>query len=80
MTNDLQGRKSVLPQEVQELISGVNIFTTTVEPEKSADPMVCDKSIKLSKSELAFLRKGPKFMMRQVVNEGDFCTEIGIRL
>ena len=26
---------------------------------------------------LAFLRKGPKFMMRQTVSEGDFCTKIG---
>ena len=39
--------------------------------------MICDKSIKLTKSELAFLRKGPRFMMRQPANESDFCTEIG---
>ena len=38
--------------------------------------MICDKSIKLSKCELAFLRKGPKFMLRQAMTENDFCTEI----
>jgi len=77
VTNDLLDKKTVLPQDVQDLIGGVNIFTTTIEPERSADPMVFDKTIKLSKSELAFLRKGPKFMMRQTVSEGNFCTEIG---
>ena len=55
VTNDLLDKKTVLPQDVQDLIGGVNIFTTTIEPERSADPMVCDKTIKLSKSELACL-------------------------
>ena len=66
-----------LPPEVCRIIEGVNIFNKDLEPERSADPMICDKSIKLSKCELAFLRKGPRFMMREATNEGDFCTEIG---
>ena len=39
--------------------------------------MICDRSIRLTKSELAFLRRGPGFMMRQTVNEKEFCTELG---
>ena len=65
-----------LPSEVKEIASGVNIFQNDLLPERSADPMICDKSIKLSKSELAFLRKGPRFMARQAITENDFCTEL----
>ena len=53
-----------LPPDISKIIEGVNIFNGEIEPEKSADPMICDRSIKLTKSELAFLRRGPGFMMR----------------
>ena len=66
-----------LPPEVNEIIKGVNIFQSDLEPEKSADPMICDKNIKLTKCELAFLRRGPRFMLRQNTNDKDFCTELG---
>ena len=65
-----------LPQEIRNIVDGVNIFSADLEPERCADPMICDRSIKLSKSELAFLRKGPRFMMRQSTNENEFCTEL----
>ena len=67
----------LLSPDICKIIDGVNIFNKDLEPEKSADPMICDKTIKLSKCELAFLRKGPRFMMREAINENDFCTEIG---
>ena len=55
---------STLPAEVETMVNGVNIFVEEVEPERSVDPMIHDKAIKLSKSELAFLRKGSRFMFR----------------
>ena len=66
-----------LPSEIEQIVNGVNIFMGALVPERSADPMICDKTIKLSKCELAFLRKGPRFMMRQTINEKEFSTELG---
>ena len=65
-----------IPEEVLNIVSGVNIFKSELTPEPSADPMVCDPSIKLSKCEMAFLRRGPRFMMRQDLNLNSFKTEI----
>ena len=66
-----------LPPEVKELISGVNVFKEKLVPEEVVDPMVCDSRIELNENELAFLKRGPSFMMRQPVSEIDFKTDIG---
>ena len=34
-----------LPLDVQQMVEGVNIFKEDLEPQKSADPMICDKTI-----------------------------------
>ena len=65
-----------IPEEVREWISGVNIFNNELTPEPSIGPMICDPSIKISKNELAFLRRGPRFMVRQELNLYDFKTEV----
>ena len=38
--------------------------------------MICSPNISLSKDELSFLRKGPRFMLRQEVEEKDFRVEL----
>ena len=65
-----------LPEDVWELVGGVNIFNGPLLPEERADPMICDRNIKLSKSEIAFLRLGPRFMLRQTLDELDFKTDL----
>ena len=67
---------SQLPCEVWDVVRDVNVFNTEVSPEPPAYPMICDKSIKLSKCELAFLKKGPKFMVRQELNETEFLVDL----
>ena len=64
-----------IPKDVLEIVSGVNIFTEDLVAEPSADPMICDPNIRLSKNELAFLRRGPRFMVRQELNINDYKTE-----
>ena len=58
------------------MAAGVNVFVGDLVPEPSADPMVCDPNIKLSHSEMAFLRRGPRFMVRQELSLNDFKTEL----
>ena len=54
-----------IPEKAWELLKGVNLFQNdTLVPEQSAEPMVCAPDILLSKAELAFLKKGPRFMLR----------------
>ena len=65
-----------IPSDVLEIVSGVNVFKDELVAEPSADPMICDPSIVLSKNEMAFLRRGPKFMVRQELNINDYKTEI----
>ena len=67
-----------IPYKVWEVVKDVNIFKDgeNTAPEQPADPMVCNKEIKLSKCERAFLRKGPKFMLRQELNENEFAVEL----
>ena len=65
-----------IPKEVWEVLEGVELFNEDIEPEPPADPMVCDSSIKLSDEELKFLRRGPRFMLRQKVNLTDFQIEL----
>ena len=53
-----------IPENVWRVLKNINVFNKAVQPELPADPMICSKDIKISKCELAFLRKGPKFMLR----------------
>ena len=64
------------PQDVRELLMGVNVFNDIVEPEPSRGPMVCHKDIVLSRAEMAFLNKGPRFMWRPEIDSIDVNTEI----
>ena len=65
-----------VPREVWAVASGVNIFHTNITPQECADPMICSKNIKLSKDEMNFLRKGPRFMLRTTGRESDFVVEL----
>ena len=66
-----------IPWEAWELLQGVNLFNgSQLSPEPKADPMICSPDISLSKDELAFLKRGPRFMMRQEMNEKEFRAEL----
>ena len=65
-----------IPPPTWEVLKDVNIFKEDLEPQPSADPMVCDSRILLDKNEMAFLRKGPKFMVRQKTRLNDFKTDL----
>ena len=66
-----------IPRDAWDILSGVNIFQErSVTPEQSADPMICSPNISLSKEELSFLRKGPRFMLRQETDIKDFKVEL----
>ena len=55
----------------------MNLFKDKkITPERSADPMICSPEITLSQDELSFLRKGPRFMLRQEINDKDFKVEL----
>ena len=60
-----------IPPATWEILQGVNIFNEDLVLAQSADPMICDSIIELDKNELAYLRKGPRFMARQqtILNE-----------
>ena len=45
--NNVLKTASSLPEDVLDIVKDVNIFSTEMVKEKSADPMVCDKNIKL---------------------------------
>ena len=66
----------MIPEDIWGIVKDVDVFNRIVVPECPADPMICDSMIKLSRSEMAFLRKGPKFMLRGELNEQDFKVEI----
>ena len=73
MNNEIIMRSlSDIPNETWEIAQGVNIFNEELIQEECADPMICSEDIKISQDELDFLRKGPKFMLRQNVKEEDF--------
>ena len=65
-----------IPSDVWNIAKNINIFHTEVYPQECADPMICSRDIKLSTDELNFLRKGPKFMLRQDGNENDFVVNL----
>ena len=68
---------SDIPANVWELVKGVNLFQDKdLRPEKCAEPMICAPDIVLSESEVAFLRKGPRFMLRPETDENDFKLEV----
>ena len=47
-----------------------------IPPEPPALPMVADKNITLSKSELKILSKSPKFALRNVISQEAYMAEI----
>ena len=65
-----------VPPDTWDIARGVNIFCNDLVPEACAEPMVCAEDITLSNDELEFLRKGPRYMMRQNVSENDFVVEL----
>ena len=66
-----------IPRDAWEILNGVNLFRDkNITPEQSADPMICSPSISLNQDELSFLRKGPRFMLRQEINDEDFKVEL----
>ena len=72
--------KSIIeaPDNVKDLLSGVNIFNEDQEklqPEEPLGPFICDPKITFSKDELAILARGPKFMVRSELDKEDFKVE-----
>ena len=68
---------SDIPANVWELVKGVNLFQDKdLRPEKCAEPMICAPDIVLSEAEVAFLRKGPRFMLRPETDKNDFKLEV----
>ena len=65
-----------VPKDTWEIAQGVNIFNEEIYQEECIDPMVCSDDIELSKDELEFLRKGPRYMIRQNVKDEEFLVEI----
>ena len=65
-----------VPKDTWEIAKGINIFNGELVQEKCADPMVCSNDIELSQDELEFLRKGPRYMIRQNVKEEEFMVDL----
>ena len=65
-----------IPKEVWEVLKDVVLFNEDLEAEPPADPMICDNKINLSKEEMQFLRRGPRFMLREKVNLTDFQIQL----
>ena len=65
-----------IPREVWEILKDVELFNTDLDPQPPADPMICDANLKLSTEEMDFLRRGPRFMLRQQTNLTDFQIEL----
>ena len=68
--------KEHMPGDVWNVLKDVNVFNQEISPEPPAEPMICDKQIKLSSCEMAFLKRGPKFMLRPELNETDFAVDL----
>ena len=68
---------SDIPDKAWEILKNVTLFSDKeVVPEQCAEPMVCSPEITLSKAEMSFLKKGPRFMLRQEVSEREFKVEL----
>ena len=65
-----------IPRDVWEVLKNVELFNDDLDPQPPADPMICDVNIKLSPEEMDFLRRGPRFMLRQQTNLTDFQIEL----
>ena len=66
-----------IPAETWEIIKDTNVFRKEeMEKETLIGPMICSTDISLSKEEIAFLTKGPKFMLRNELDEIEFSTEV----
>ena len=77
MENTISERENnLIPEDIWDIVKDVSVFKGAVEPEQPADPMVCDQSIKLSRCEMAFLRKGPKYMLRGELDEQEFKVDM----
>ena len=77
--NGLERELKSAPPETSEILSSVNIFSemqNSVIPEESLGPFICDPAIKLSENELKILARGPKFMVRDEINQEDFEVEL----
>ena len=67
------------PAELCEYLSNVNIFSKSqhnVKPEPPTGPFLCHESIKFDENELSILNKGPKFMIRNDLDENEFELEL----
>ena len=75
----IQKSLKVAPSGTESLLSGVNVFSKDqqkVKPEDLAPPFICHKDIKLYKNELKVLSRGPKFMVREEIDEELFEVEM----
>ena len=61
--------------EVRQVLNEVNIFREDLTPEPPQGPMVCSGSISLSREEMAFLSRSPRYMVRGDVSLSDVLLE-----
>ena len=67
------------PPHTQEILSGVNLFSSVQKDLKKEDPLgpfICDPKIQLTNNELLLLSRGPKYMVREDLSEDVFDIEI----
>ena len=68
-----------VPENIRDIATQVNVFEGDLLPEPADGPMVCDKEIKLTQDEVAFLKRGPRYMIRNnfclddILLEGEKC-------
>ena len=65
-----------IPEETKPLVQGIHMFIKEVQPSSPKVPMVCSNTIDLNEKEIAFLNKGPRFMMRTKLDRVKFKTEL----
>ena len=53
-----------IPSNISEIVKETTIFQSDLTPEPADGPMVCDSKISLSPEEIAFLKRGPRYMLR----------------
>ena len=67
---------SKLPEELRDYAS-LRIFQNIhIQPEEPKPPVITSDTIELSEDELAVLKKGPKFTLRNILDKEAFMAEV----
>ena len=76
MKQDKLELEDCVPDKVKEIVEGVNVFNVEMVKEEAIGPMVCSKDIELNPNELAFLKRGPRYMMRKELDLKEFLVDL----